>query len=475
MHPNVEETQAGVLLDGRYRLIRRIGEGRAALVWLADDLLDRSHAAVKILHPHLRLRAEPRNRFAHEAGVLAELGHPSIVRAKSFNLESSRPYIALEYREGASLDQELRARKAKGQFFEVQTVLAVIRDVAAALDAVHARGIVHRDLQPANIMVVRSGSRIGAYLFDFGIAQLVGESGEAEAGAAGKLTANARYMAPEQARGENIDRRADVYTLGLLAYQLLTLERPWGENLSVAAMIAAAADGPRLSAHASRPSISSRVDAVLARATAADRAERFESAGAFAAELSRVAGGASWVERVLRPEVLFVAGGIAAAAALTVFAPRWSSTRQEASVPDEARPVLPAISARVPVEVVVETDEELPPDEAPRLKKARAAKTRGSAVSEAEAKPGDRFAALREAIARAEAAPEDAARFRAASAQLRARVLALESAGRDGAGRDTTGAPARVARLKRLLEVAELSYDHGALAQIADELEELDR
>lgn len=516
MRPNVDETQAGVFLDGRYRLIRRIGEGRAALVWLADDLLDRSHAAVKILHPHLRLRAEPRNRFAHEAEVLAELAHPSIVRVKSFNLETARPYIALEYREGASLDQELRARKAEGRNFEVAEVVAVIRELADALDAVHARGIVHRDLQPANIMVSRAKGRAGAYLFDFGIAQLVGEADAAEtevaaiaeAGAiaggianappvarVGRFAGSARYVAPEQARGESVDRRADVFSLGLLAYQLFTLERPWGEERTIAQLIAAAAEGPR-----PQSAISSRIDAAIARATAADRAARFESAGAFAAELARAAR-ASWIAHALRPEMIFLAGGIATAtaAAWMVFTAPWDS--RASSAPDaprseEAYRSAPVISARSPEASALEEEGEETGEQirdAAREQKrdgefaqkrdedTAAAETREHAATPSRKKarplsktpaveprpePNAHLAAIREAIARAEAEPEDASRFRAAIAQLRARLRALDAA--------SPSAP-RIDRLQRLLEVAELSYDHAALAQIAAELAELDR
>jgi eukaryotic-like serine/threonine-protein kinase len=199
-------------IDNRYRLEERIATGGMAEVWAAHDLeLDR-RVAVKLLHHG----ADPA-RFSREARAVAGLSHPGICRVYDYGDADGRPYIVLEYLAGGTLDDRL----ARGQPLPDDDAARIARELASALAYAHARGLVHRDLKPGNVLFDLEGS---AKISDFGIAQVAGAPTLTEAGT---LLGTAAYISPEQASGERVTPASDVYSFGVIVYQMLTGRLPF--------------------------------------------------------------------------------------------------------------------------------------------------------------------------------------------------------------------------------------------------------
>ncbi len=277
------EDHPGRLLAGRYRLIERLDRGGTAEVWHArDERLDRD-VAVKVLGAE----AEPafRERFTMEARRAAAASHPHIVTVFDEGQDGSDAFIVMEEVRGRSLRDLLSERGA----LPAAEAATLIRQLAGALDATHAAGLVHLDVKPANVIVDGSGN---AKLTDFGIARAARDSDERE------LVGTARYIAPERVEGKPVTPRTDVYGLALVAYELLTgrpafvgaenedllrdrLERGAPHIRSVDARLSETADG------------------VIAKALARDPDRRYPTAGAFALALSDAVNDP--VTRVVRP------------------------------------------------------------------------------------------------------------------------------------------------------------------------------
>jgi len=231
---------------GRYRLLRELGRGGMALVWLAHDSELRRPVALKLLRPGLALEARHVDRFRREALAIAKLQHPHIVRVYDVGQEHGFHFLAMEYLEGPSLATVLEALPEKhgwtadeltrvtgnfslgpGHTFE-QAAAALLAPVAEVLHAAHQQGLVHRDVKPSNILLRADGSAVVA---DFGLAK--GE-GDPALSITGDTLGTPYYMSPEQAwlSESKVDHRTDVYSLGVTLYELLTGERPFeGDNV----------------------------------------------------------------------------------------------------------------------------------------------------------------------------------------------------------------------------------------------------
>ena len=215
------EKYIGKMLDGRYELQSLIGEGGMAVVFKAlDHRLDRS-VAVKIMRDEMADDEEFRQRFCAESHAVAMLSHPNIVAVFDVSHDDSLEYIVMELVDGITLKQYLDKKGAIGW----KETLHFSRQIAKALSHAHERGIIHRDIKPQNIMLLKDGTiKVG----DFGIAALENEIQENDGQAIGSI----HYIAPEQARGMSPDARSDIYSLGVVMYEMLTGQQPYtGDSL----------------------------------------------------------------------------------------------------------------------------------------------------------------------------------------------------------------------------------------------------
>lgn len=201
---------------GPYRIVGRLGRGGMGTVYEAVDDASGTAVAVKALAAHLADDPALRRRFHAEIETLKGLVHPSIVRLLAYGEEEGQPYFAMELVRGTSLDQRLRG----GERFAWRRCVAIGASVARALKIAHDHGVIHRDLKPANLLMTEEG---GVKLADFGIARLFGAGGFT---AHGSVVGTAEYMAPEQARGESLDHRADLYALGGVLFAMLAGRPP---------------------------------------------------------------------------------------------------------------------------------------------------------------------------------------------------------------------------------------------------------
>ena len=204
---------------GPYTIRCQLGRGGMGTVYEAVDPSGTA-VAVKTLRAHLGDIAGVRRRFESEIEALKELRHPHIVRLLAFGEEEGRPFFAMELVRGHSLEELLKA----GRRFTWEETVATALEITRALKAAHDRGIVHRDLKPANLLFPDAeGPDDGVKLADFGIARLFGDSRQTQAGT---VVGTAEYMAPEQAAGEPVDQRVDLYALCLVMYAMLVGRPP---------------------------------------------------------------------------------------------------------------------------------------------------------------------------------------------------------------------------------------------------------
>jgi serine/threonine-protein kinase len=226
----------GAIVADRYRIVATLGAGAMGAVFLAEHVALGRRVALKTIHRELLGSAEAVARFEREALASARVDHPNVVAATdTVRLPDGSPGIVLEYVQGRSL----AARIAEEGPVPVPEVLTLLEGLAGALVAAHAIGVVHRDLKPENLLLAeRPGLPASLKILDFGIAKVVGESGAALAASApgtqlGMVYGTPRYMAPEQAMGSTVDARADLYAVGVIAYEMLTGRVPYdGDDLT---------------------------------------------------------------------------------------------------------------------------------------------------------------------------------------------------------------------------------------------------
>ncbi len=273
-HP--EDELAGRVLDGRYAIEGKLGEGGLGVVHRAMQTRLGRHVAVKVLHAEHAKKPTLRERFEREAKSLARLQHPNIVDVIDYGIDGDSPFLVMELLEGRPLDAAIRAGLAP------EEGLAIAREVIAAVAYAHARGIVHRDLKPANVFLQRmpGGGEIPRVL-DFGLAKLLGETTESDAPLtkAGSILGTPAYMSPEQATGAASDVRADVYSLGIVLFELVTGTRPFVGPAAELLRMHLLADMPSLAS--ARPGLRDvlELDAIVRRATAKSASKRYADAG----------------------------------------------------------------------------------------------------------------------------------------------------------------------------------------------------
>src|SRR4051794_13874133 len=251
--------QIGRVLSGRYRLIAPIGSGASALVYLADDTRLRRRVAVKLLHQALADDEAFLRRFRSEAQSAAALNHPNVLAVYDWGDDEREPYLVTEYLAGGSL----RAMLDTGARLSLSQTLLVGLEASRALDYAHKRGFVHRDIKPANLLFGDDGRlRIG----DFGLARALAEAAWTEP--TGAMVGTARYACPEQARGETVDGKGDVYSLGLVLIEAATGTVPFAADTTIATLMA------RVATPVDVPESVGPLQKVLRRAGQPDPADR---------------------------------------------------------------------------------------------------------------------------------------------------------------------------------------------------------
>src|SRR5437867_8460792 len=275
----VSDTLINTLFDGRYRILRKLGTGGMANVYLAEDEVLGRRVAIKILNDRHAGDDQFVERFRREAKNAASLSHPNIVSIYDRGEAEGSYYIAMEYLDGRTLKERLVRNGPP----PIPIAIDYARQVLAAIGFAHRNGIVHRDIKPHNVVVGRDGR---LKVTDFGIAR----SGASQMTEAGSIIGTAQYLSPEQARGANVDTTSDLYSMGVVLYELLTGEVPFSGDAAVEIAMKHLSQVPKPPSEL-RPEIPHDLDSVVLRALAKDPADRYQSAEQMDADLARVGKG----------------------------------------------------------------------------------------------------------------------------------------------------------------------------------------
>jgi serine/threonine-protein kinase len=266
-------TQLSERARTRYELVEELGRGAMGIVYRARDNELEEFVALKILPDNLSQNPEAVQRFRAEARAARRLAHPNIVRIHDIGEEQGRKYISMEFVKGSDLKRLLRQQRK----LDIDKAVSIILPICDALDYAHRQGIVHRDIKPANIMLTEDGV---AKLSDFGIAKALELTGETKTGA---IIGTPLYMSPEQVQGRPVDHRADIYSLGIMFYELLAGKPPFTEG-DIAYQHCRVPARPI-------PGIPDELNAIILKCIEKDREQRWASAGELAQALR------AWYER----------------------------------------------------------------------------------------------------------------------------------------------------------------------------------
>ena len=322
----VSDTLIGTVFDGRYRIVRKLGAGGMADVYLAEDQELGRNVAIKILNDRHAADDSFIERFRREAKNAAGLSHPNIVSIYDRGEAEGTYYIAMEYLEGRSLKELIVSRGPA----PIKVSIDYARQILAALAAAHRRGIVHRDIKPHNVLVNPEGR---LKVTDFGIAR----SGASQMTEVGSIIGTAQYLSPEQARGAPVDQTSDLYSVGVVLYEMLTGQVPFTGDTPLEIAMKHLSEVPKPPSEL-RPEVPHDLDLIVLRALAKDPAERYQSAEEMDADLARVADGLP-----VDPETETAATAVLSGSGLIAAAPTSVITR-----PTQVAPTRPAPPGSTP-------------------------------------------------------------------------------------------------------------------------------
>jgi serine/threonine protein kinase len=263
----------GAIIEGRYRLVRAIASGAMGAVYEAEDVRDSTRVALKLLKPDFHQDVAIRRRFRREGSILQALVHPGVVRILDVGQdEGERSYMVMELLRGETLE----ARVHRDRQMSVADLRPIALAITEALAAVHAHGVVHGDLKPANVFLPQ-GAPFPVKLVDFGLSKIEGLERLTRTG---ELTGTPAYMAPELLTGASeLDGRVDLYALGVILYEALSGKLPFATNRHPGALMMDIVTGKATPLAQLRPDLSSDVLGAVARAMAPKRDERAKDAG----------------------------------------------------------------------------------------------------------------------------------------------------------------------------------------------------
>jgi eukaryotic-like serine/threonine-protein kinase len=268
-----QRLEPDTVIDGRYRVLERLGSGGMADVYCAEDSQLQRRVALKVLHPRFAEDRQFVERFRREASSAAGLQHPNIVGIFDRGEWDGTYYIAMEYVEGRTLKDIIREKGAAPPEAAVDITLQILRAARYA----HRRGIVHRDIKPHNVLIDQDGR---VRVTDFGIAR----AGTSDMTETGSIMGTAQYISPEQAQGKPVDARSDLYSIGVAAYELLTGRVPFDAESPVTVALMQVNEPP-MPPMELKPDIPPALDAIVMRALEKDPARRFADADEFIAAL----------------------------------------------------------------------------------------------------------------------------------------------------------------------------------------------
>jgi len=294
----------GSVFNQRYRLKEKIGSGGMAEVYLADDLLLGREVAVKVLHAQFAADPAFIQRFRHEAQAAANLNHPNIVNIYDWGNEGDQYYIVMEYVEGRDLKEILRS---EGRLLP-ERAAEIAAEVCAALQFAHRGNLVHRDIKPHNIFITELGQ---VKVMDFGIAREGNGGGITQTG---MVMGTPQYISPEQAQGLAVDGRSDIYSLGVVLYEMLTGQLPFDDPNPVTVTYKQVREDP-MPPSVIDPEIPATLEAIVMKAMSKNPANRFQNAQEMKADLLRFLEGMPVSATPVLPEAAYAGTGATPAAA----------------------------------------------------------------------------------------------------------------------------------------------------------------
>jgi serine/threonine-protein kinase len=306
--PLVKDPQAnkqdlvGQILADRYRVVRLVGEGGMGQVYEAQHVNINKRFAVKLLRPEIVSNAEAVQRFRQEAWSASSIGHENIIEIEDFaTLPSGAVYLAMEFLVGESLAERMRAEPP----LPFGEALDVVLQVASGLGAAHDKSIIHRDMKPENIFLAQKHGRAIVKILDFGIAKVSGADGNKSLTRTGTIFGTPHYMSPEQALGKPLDHRADIYSVGVIMYELFTGRVPFEAESFMGILTKHITSTPKPPRQmAPERDISAEMEAVILRAMAKEPDERYQSMGELLHDVAAIAA-------VRAPEILLPRSGSA--------------------------------------------------------------------------------------------------------------------------------------------------------------------